>query len=161
MIDQTAEEIDSVRLVIFRLGTKVCAVDIKSIVEIIYYKTVTTVPEVPEFIEGIIDLRGAIIPVIDLRKRFNTGVSEQAEHILIVQIASKKMGLMVDLVEDIFSVSQKDIQEADKILDCPSPAINGVCKIGERLILVLDLTRLWSSSELNEIQNKFESSNKA
>jgi purine-binding chemotaxis protein CheW len=151
MKNDTVEQVQWLRLVSFNLGVKTYAVDIRSIVEIIYHRAITGVPEGPEFIEGIIDLRGAIIPVVDLRKRFHADASPKPEHILIVRVSSKKVGLIVDRVSDVFSVRKGEIHSAEEILDHKTIAVKGVCKLMDQLILVVDLACLWVPEELSRM----------
>ena len=151
MKSETMEQVQWLRLVSFNVGVKTYAVDIRSIVEIIYHREITGVPEGPEFIEGIIDLRGAIIPVVDLRKRFHADASTKPEHILIVRVSSKNVGLIVDRVSDVFSVRKTEIHSAEEILDHKTIAVKGVCKVMDRLILVVDLACLWIPEELNKM----------
>jgi len=149
-----SQESGEIRLVNFILGEREYAIDIAAVVEIIYHREPTRIPEAPESIEGIVDLRGTMIPVVDLRRRFNVDASRKPEHILVVKLFSKEIGLMVDQVSDVFSISAREIHPAEEILDHKSPAIKAVCKVKDRLVLIVDLGHLWSGSELNRIADE-------
>lgn len=131
------------RLVNFYIGSKEYAVEIASVAEIVPFRPVTQVPEIDAVIEGVIELRGSVLPVIDLRRRFSSAIDSAPEHILIVRMASRLIGLVVDRVTEVFWVDESALHPAEQWLDRPLDCVKGVCKTGDRLILVLHLEKLW------------------
>jgi purine-binding chemotaxis protein CheW len=150
---------DAMQIVTFQVGGEEYGLDIRSITEVIRPLKITPLPRMPEFIEGVINLRGVIIPVVDLRKRFSPGKTDQqlkTVRIMIVRGAvpseagdgKELLGLLVDSVKEVLSILQKDIE--------PPPAaatgqnaefISGMGKVGERLVIFLDITRILSRQE--------------
>lgn len=154
---------DTMQIVTFQVGNEEYGLDIRSITEVIRPLKITPLPRMPEFIEGVINLRGAIIPVVDLRKRFSPGNAAphpKTQRIMIVRGAvpgeagdgKELLGLVVDAVQEVLSIPKKDI--------APPPAaatgrnaefISGMGKIGERLIIFLDITRILSKQECSAL----------
>lgn len=138
------------QLVNFRINMKDYALDINKIIEIISYKDVTSIPRLPSFIEGVVDLRGTIIPVIDLKKRLDLTLAANAipNHILIVKIHGAKIGIIVDEVKEVIGVEEGSIQPPPEIFkDKESEYLMGICKFKERLILILDVESLFTHNE--------------
>ncbi len=147
------------QLVGFIIGEELFGVDILKVQEIIKETPITPIPDSPEFIEGVINLRGNIIPVIDLRKRLKLLQQEKAgpSWIIILNINGRVTGFIVDSVTQVLKV------QADKILPPPeivaaglkNQYITGVCKIDERMLILLDFNRILLVEEfkkLNELK---------
>ncbi len=102
---------DSTNLVTFRLGNGEYAIDIMQAKEIIKMEKITLIPNAPEFVEGVINLRGNIIPIIDLKKRFNLEETEGDKNtgIIIVKIEDVDMGIIIDAISKVVSISNSDI----------------------------------------------------
>ena len=141
----------------FFLGEKEYAVDIGSVREVIYGKKISPLPGAPDYFEGLIDLRGIIIPVINLAKRLHitSGVSLSQNglsgHIIIVEIDRKKVGFIVDRVEDVVVIEKDSVQSAQNLIELPLPVIEGVFRYKDRLILLLYLERLFTEAVQNLI----------
>jgi purine-binding chemotaxis protein CheW len=155
----TAVVEETTQIVTFQVGGEEYGLDIKSITEVIRPLKITPLPRMPEFIEGVINLRGVIIPIVDLRKRFSlakTAGNPRTMRMVITRGAfiadagrSKELlGLLVDVVNEVLHVPLKDIE--------PAPAaatgqhaefITGMGKVGDRLIIFLDITRILSRQE--------------
>jgi len=139
-----------IQLACFRIGTEMYALDILRIKEIIRPQRLTPVPKAPAFIEGVINLRGVVIPVIDLRKRFdqpNTD-SDRKTRVIICSLAGKILGLMVDEVAEVRRYSRKEVQPAPKFLKGKGAEFFlGVCRRDDDLVMLLDLERILSSDE--------------
>ncbi len=141
----------------FFLGEKEYAVDIASVREVIYGKKISPLPGAPDYFEGLIDLRGTVIPVIHLGKRLQVGksaslpASELSGHIIIVEINSKKVGFIVDRVEDVVVIEKDSVQSAHNLIELPLPVIEGVFRYKGRLILLLYLERLFTEAVQNLI----------
>ncbi|MDO9081118.1 MAG: chemotaxis protein CheW [Desulfuromonadales bacterium] len=140
-----------VKLATFRVGTDLYAVDILRIKEIIRPIKVTTVPNSPPAIEGVINLRGAVIPVIDLRKRFAvaTIVDGRATRMVICLVFRRLFALVVDEVVEVRSYGREELQSAPKFFQGQETDIFlGVAHRGDDLLLILDLERFLSLSRM-------------
>jgi purine-binding chemotaxis protein CheW len=147
-------EIKEIQVACFRLADDYYAVDIMRIKEIIRPQKLTSLPKAPSFIDGVINLRGAVIPVVDLRKRFEMPPRESSSstRLLIVRLADQTLGLVVDDVTEVITVPVKDIK--------PPPAVSegvmanyllGVCLAGDVLVMLLDIDRLLTSHEVSAL----------
>jgi purine-binding chemotaxis protein CheW len=111
---------------------------------------VTPLPRSLDFVEGVINLRGEVIPVIDLRKRFNLPAVDRTEEsrIIIVEVEERMVGLTVDSVSEVIRLSNKQIQEApNQVAGEQTNLIMGVGKIEERMLIILNLERILTSEE--------------
>jgi purine-binding chemotaxis protein CheW len=142
------------RIVRFEASGSEYAVPIERIKEIIYAKAVHPLPGVLEGIEGVIDLRGAVIPVIDSRKKLNAAAVPSAapEHILIVEVRRLKVGLIVDRVNEVMAVREDQIQKTGPFMDQNTAYVEGIYRAGERLIILLNLEQLWTAGEMSEME---------
>lgn len=143
-----------VQLACFLIGGEMYALDILRIKEVIRPLKVTVVPNAPSFVEGVINLRGAVIPVVDLRKRF--GVSQiqtgQKTRIIICVVSSKVLGLVVDEVIEVRRYTRAEVQPAPNLAKGrDSEFFVGVCRRGDDLVMVLDLEKILNSAEKNEL----------
>lgn len=144
------------QLVSFWIDGKEYAVDLKRIIEIIYYRPAIALPEAPEFIEGVLDLRGKVIPVLDLRKRLKLLSSNPVEskHIIVVRSREKILGVIVDEVIQVTRVLEDEIQSPQTILkNSGSRYLQGVCKVDDRLIFILSLDSLLSDEERTQMED--------
>lgn len=145
-------EIDegTTNLVTFRLGSGEYAIDIMQAKEIIKMEKITLIPNAPYFVEGVINLRGNIIPIIDLKKRFNLEESEGDKNtgIIIAKIEDVDMGIMIDSVSKVVSMPNSDIQPPPSMLQgIGQRYIKGVGKMEDKLLVVLDLDKLFTNEE--------------
>ncbi len=147
------------QLVVFRLGDEEFGVDILQVREIERVEHgVTRVPKSPAFVEGVINLRGDIIPIVDLRKRFGLVVRSigHESRVIIVEVNGNMIGMMVDAVVEVLRVNASTVENAPSITKgVDAFFLSGVAKIGERLIILLDLERALSAEEasmLNEMK---------
>lgn len=144
------EKEGSRQLVNFRIDRKDYALDINKIIEIISFKEVTPIPRLPSFIEGVVELRGMVIPVIDLKKRLGLTLASNVmpNHILIVKIHGTKIGIIVDEVKEVIGVEEGSIQSPPEFFkDKESEYLMGICKFKDRLILILDVECLFTRGE--------------
>jgi purine-binding chemotaxis protein CheW len=143
----------------FFLGEKEYAVDIGSVREVIYGKKISPLPAVPDYFEGLIDLRGVVIPVIHLGKRLQVARQAAPEKIfsgefgqvLIVEIDRKKVGFVVDSVSEVILIEKNLVQSAQNLIEQPLPVIEGVFRYQGRLILLLCLERLFTEAVFHQI----------
>lgn len=155
-------EIDegTTNLVTFRLGSGEYAIDIMQAKEIIKMEKITLIPNAPYFVEGVINLRGNIIPIIDLKKRFNLEESEGDKNtgIIIAKIEDVDMGIMIDSVSKVVSMANSDIQPPPSMLQgIGQRYIKGVGKMEDKLLVVLDLDKLFTNEEDDSASEEEES----
>jgi purine-binding chemotaxis protein CheW len=144
-----------IQLACFRIGTEMYALDIMRIREIIRPQRLTPVPKAPPFIEGVINLRGAVVPVVDLRKRFEQPAAgpERRTRILICALAGKVIGLMVDEVAEVRRYTRQEIQPAPQFLrGRGSEFFLGVCRRDDQLVMLIDLEKILSSGERIDLE---------
>lgn len=138
--DQLSGEI--AHLVCFRLGEEEYGVDIGGVQEINRMMPITRVPRAPAFMKGVINLRGQLIPIVDLRQRFGMAAVEptKATRIVVVEIGHNRVGLIVDGVSEVLKIPIEHIEAAPNMMtDVQGGYIRGVGKSGERLIVLLEL----------------------
>ena len=141
---------DLLQLVSFNLGKEEFAVDILKIQEINRMVEITKVPKSPEFVEGVINLRGKVIPIIDLRKRFNLPGSENTKQtrIVVVDIDNMVVGLVVDAVSEVLRLPANTVEPPPPIVaGIDSEYISGVGKLEDRLLILLELDKVLSKDE--------------
>ena len=145
----------TLQVVSFALGNEEYGVDIAQVQEINRMVGITRVPWAPQFIEGVINLRGQLIPIIDLRERFGMVRSERTKNtrIVVTEIGNKRPGMVVDSVSEVLRLPVEQIEDApDLVAGGDTEYIRGVGKMGDRLIIVLDLGRVISADEKAELQ---------
>jgi purine-binding chemotaxis protein CheW len=145
----------TLQAVTFALGSEEYGVDIAQVQEINRMVTITHVPRAPRFMEGVINLRGQLIPIIDLRTRFGMERSERTKNtrIVVTEIGNKRIGMVVDSVSEVLRIPVEQIEDApDLVAGVDTEYIRGVGKMGDRLIIMLDLSRVISGNEKGELQ---------
>jgi purine-binding chemotaxis protein CheW len=138
-----------IQLASLTVGGEEYAIDIMRIKEIIQPQKITSVPRVPAFIEGVIELRGAILPVVDLRKRFDLPATPptRASKYIIVGIEGRIVGLIVDAVGEVLRVPASEISAPPALQGDAGQYFSGVCRHDGRIVFILDLDRILTSSE--------------
>ncbi|MBO9540963.1 chemotaxis protein CheW [bacterium] len=140
------------QLASFRLAEEEYAVDISAVQEIVRMSSITRVPRAPSFVEGVVNLRGKIVPVIDLRRRFGMASAEptKATRIIIVDVAGKTVGLIVDAVREVLRLDSEAVSATPELVanGIDASFFKGVGQLGDRLIILLDLQRLLSMEEI-------------
>ena len=132
------------QLVIFDLAEETYGVDIGSVREIIRIQEITKVPRTPEFVEGVINLRGKVIPVIDLRKRFGFGQADATKdtRIVVVDIGDNDIGVVVDAVTEVLRLAADAVEPPTGLITTTdSDYLLGIAKLESRLIILLDLQK--------------------
>lgn len=141
---------EEIQLACFRVGGELYALDILRIKEIIRPQKMTPVPKAPAFVEGLINLRGAVIPVVDLRKRFDLSAFSESRksRVIICTVAGKIIGLLVDEVAEVRRYSRQEIYPSPQFLRGKGTEFFlGVCRRGDDLVMLLDLDRILTSGE--------------
>ena len=144
------------QLVLFDLSNEAYGVDISAVHEIIRMQPVTKVPRTPTFVEGIINLRGKVIPVIDLRKRFGFDVAEQTKdnRIVVVDIYGENIGIIVDAVTEVLRIPADSVEPpSDIITTTDSDYLLGIAKVDGKLIILLDLNKILSTDEISTVSD--------
>lgn len=148
---------ESKQLVIFKLGDEEFGVDILQVREIEKLdQQITRVPKSPAFVEGVINLRGEIVPIVDLRKRFGLVVRQAGNEarIIIVDISDGQVGMIVDSVVEVIRLNVSAIENAPPITrGVDAYFLSGVAKINDRLIILLNLERALSPEEVKELES--------
>lgn len=133
------------QLVTFSLGSEEFGVDIMRVQEIIRIPPITRVPKAPSYVEGVINLRGNVIPVISLRSRFGMTRVEETDlsRIIVLQVQNKVFGIRVDAVTEVMRLDSEGIEPPPPVaIGMDSQFIRGVGKIGERLLILLNLDHI-------------------
>lgn len=136
---------EEIQVVAFQLGNEEYAVDILNVQEIIRLLNITRVPRTEKHIEGVINLRGNIIPVINLHTRFNLGSTgnEEDKRIIVFQFDDIKAGIIVDEVSEVLRISRMEIESTEKVYSAiDTEHIKGIAKIDGRLLILLDLLKI-------------------
>ncbi|HEX3467641.1 MAG TPA: chemotaxis protein CheW [Candidatus Elarobacter sp.] len=147
---------ETIQVVSFKLGAEEYGVDIAQVQEINRMVSVTHVPRAPHFMEGVINLRGQLIPIIDLRTRFGMPRAEHTKNtrIVVTEIGTKRVGMVVDSVSEVLRLPIEQIEDAPEMLSgVDTEYIRGVGKIEDRLIILLDLARIISLAERRELES--------
>lgn len=154
-----SEKEQLMQLVGFQIGKELFGVDILMVQEIIRQVSITAVPNSPDFVEGVINLRGDIIPVIDLRKRLDLYIKKDHlnEHnwILILDINGRVTGFIVDKVTEVLKIEESAIEHAPDIIvkGLENQYIRGVVDIESKLLILLDFNRILLLDELKQLKD--------
>lgn len=144
---------DGSQFLTFQLGDELYGVDILRVQEIKGYTAVTRIPNTPPHIKGVLNLRGTIVPIVELRTKFGMPTIDYTMFtvIVVVVVKEKIMGLVVDAVSDVLNIDKKDIQPPPQFgAKVDISFLNGIGKSGEKLIALLDMDKLLSDEELLE-----------
>ncbi|KKH93383.1 chemotaxis protein CheW [Methanosarcina sp. 1.H.T.1A.1] len=152
---QTVNVDNTIQVIVFNLGEEIYGVEISQIKEIILPTQITRIPNVPDFVEGILNLRGQIAVIINLRKRLGKEPKKNDENtrIIVIEYDNATIGMMVDSVSEVKYLSSKNIEEIPRFLALTdeSKFLMGVGKLEDGLLTLMDLKELFSEEELNEI----------
>jgi purine-binding chemotaxis protein CheW len=135
----------------FTLGPEEYAIDILKVQEIRGYENPTTIANAPEFLKGVINLRGTIVPIVDMRIKFNVGKVEYTPFtvVIILNIGGRVVGIVVDSVSDVTMLRADQIRPAPEFAaTVDTKYINGLGTLGERMLIVVDIEKLMLSSEM-------------
>lgn len=150
------------QLVVFGLGKEEFGIDISRVREIVLIQNITSIPQAADFVEGIVNLRGQIVPIVDLCRRFRVAKAstgeESARRIIVVNIGEQNIGILVDGVSEILRIPDESMEPTPPIVAAGIGAnfIKGVAKVDDRLIIVLDLDQIFSSDEKEVLAQSVE-----
>lgn len=157
----TGEIAESRQYLTFRLGKEVFAIDVATVREVLDRTTITAIPRTPDFMRGVINLRGAVVPVVDLRLCFDMTKTENTRNtcIVVVEVTlegeSAVIGALADSVEEVIDLDPKQIEPAPRIgTQIRTDFIRGMGKRDAQFIMILDIDRVFSADELAAIRRQ-------
>jgi purine-binding chemotaxis protein CheW len=156
-IDETMEDTQKGKFLTFAVGKEDYGIEIKNVTEIIGIQEITGMPELPPYVKGIINLRGKIIPVMDVRLKFKKEPIEYNDRtcIIVVEIMSLSIGLIVDNVAEVLNIDDENIvPPPDVKTGFHNRYVSGIGKVDNTVKLILDCNRLLSEDEVEAITNK-------
>lgn len=154
----TAEQ----QIVVFDLAGETYGADINAVREIVRMQSITSIPQAPHAIEGVINLRGKVNPVMDLRKRFGLPVSEESKdsRIVVVDIGEQDIGLIVDAVAEVNRIPSDLIEvPSSVVMSSETDYISGIAKFGDQMIILLDLNKVITTTDLTAVNEEIASGN--
>ncbi|MEO8630324.1 MAG: chemotaxis protein CheW [Betaproteobacteria bacterium] len=140
----------------FKLGTEEYGIDILRVQEIRGYDTVTAIANAPQFIKGVINLRGVIVPIVDMRIKFNLGRPEynQFTVVIVLNVAGRVIGMVVDSVSDVLMLPADQIKPAQEFaVAFDASYVVGLATLDERFLILVDIERLMRSDEMALIES--------
>jgi len=156
---QTSEELaagGNIReLLTFKLGDEEYGIDILRVQEIRGYDAVTTIANTPDFIKGVINLRGIIVPIVDMRIKFHLGSVTYSELtvVIILNVAKRVVGIVVDGVSDVIALTAEQIKPAPEFnSSLDMEYITGIGSVDERMIIVVDIEKLMTSRDMDLVE---------
>jgi len=151
----TEEDTQKDRYLIFSIDKDSYGIEIKYVTEIIGIQSITQVPELPDYIKGIINLRGKIIPVIDVRLRFRKETKEYNDRtcIIVVDINDMSVGLIVDSVSEVVTINEADVSELPQInRESQNRFVKNIGKIGNEVRMLLDCQKLLTDEDYDTLK---------
>lgn len=142
--------VERAQLVVFRVGAERYAADVFSVERVLRFQRPRTIPNVPAWLDGVIDYAGRAVPVIDLRTRFDLPVSSDPEHarIIVLNVANELLAATVDGVDEVVTVDARDLEEPPAIFrGLARQYLRAILRRGEQVIVVLDVAQLLNSRE--------------
>ncbi len=146
---------DGIQIVVFGLNDETCGVDTSQVREIIKFEKLTKMPQMPKFIDGVINIRGSVVPVVNLNKRFELGEMEitKKAKIIITEIDTKQVGFLVNDVFEIYKLESESIETTPKLIQKVDNAyLKSVGKKDEKLISILDLEAILTDLEIKKLE---------
>lgn len=143
------------QIVVFKLGGEDYGIEINQVREIIRKREITPVPRQPPYVEGVINVRGTIIPVVNLKKRFGlAGDPSTQPHTIIVESGDGLVGILVDSVSEVIRVPRDRIHKPPSVsMSVDSQYLRGICRVGDRLLIYLNVTKVVSALPVNSLRS--------
>ncbi len=155
--DETDDEIQENKFLMCKIGEETYGIDIQHVTDIIELQKITEVPDMPEYVRGVINLRGNVIPVIDMRLRFGMDSKEFDDRtvITVVNIKSYSIGFIVDTATEVVDIPEKNIDPAPSFHESgkQNKYIAGLGKLEDQVIILLDMEKLVGEREIESIQS--------
>jgi purine-binding chemotaxis protein CheW len=159
MSDEKKGSTAAVQYLAFKLGNEVYAVDVARVREILDFPPITKVPRTPEFMRGVINLRGSVVPVVDMRLKFGMSMTEKSVNTCIVVVEAlvenelTTIGALADSVQEVIELDPGSIEPPPKIGSrIKVEFLKGMGKIGESFLMILDIDRVFTSNELSLVK---------
>ncbi len=150
------EKTKEYQLVVFSIGDEEFGVDISQVREIVRLIAITYLPKAPTFVEGVVNLRGQVVAVIDLSKRLNISSKPRGDttRIIIIEIEGLTVGMIVDSVSEVLRLSSDSVEEVPSIIETEVQEhfISGVGKLKDRLLVLLDLKNVLTTEEIHHVE---------
>ena len=156
-LDDDDEDTQKDKFLTFRVGDEDYGIEIRRVTEIIGIQKITAVPDMPEFVKGVINLRGKVIPVLDMRRRFALEDRDYDERtcIVVVNVAEAAVGLVVDTVNEVADIPEEQIEPAPEINKAGNNRmLQGLGKVGEEVKILLDVDKLLYEEESGDNKEK-------
>jgi len=151
----TKKEVNDGKVLTFVLGEEEYGIEILKVREILGLLDITTVPQTPDYMKGVFNLRGKVIPVIDLRLKFSMQEEEHTQEtcVIVVEVNNMQIGVIVDSVSEVVDIGSGDIEETpDFGQGIDTDFIMGLGKVNEKIIILLDIERVLTSEELETVK---------
>ncbi|HEO64384.1 MAG TPA: purine-binding chemotaxis protein CheW [Spirochaetes bacterium] len=142
------------QLVTFTISEETYGLEILKVQEIVRLPQVTKLPKAPAFVKGVIDLRGSVIPILDLREKFGIDTIAYSEktRVIILETSGKKIGIIVDTVSKVIQVEEKDIAPPPNVITGgDNQFISGVIRLEDKLIILLDIGNMFSEETISQL----------
>lgn len=141
------------KIIIFKILEKEYAINVLNVIQVVRRRPIITVPEAVNFIEGVIAWRGKVVPLVNLRKKFASAASDfaPASRFIITKVKEHNLGIIVDSVTDVLTVSDESVEAPDEVLK-DALYLEGVIKFNQRIILLIDIEKLFSQEEESSIK---------
>ncbi|MCR6096064.1 chemotaxis protein CheW [Salipaludibacillus agaradhaerens] len=146
---------DDMKVIVFQLKDEEYGVEVEQVRSIERVQHITRVPSTPDFVEGVINLRGVVTPIIDLRKRFSIEGIDHSEttRVIIVTVGNMEVGLVVDAANDVIDIPKSAVEPPPEVVGgLEAEYIRGVAKLEKRLLILLNLDKVLNAEEMNELQ---------
>ncbi len=144
------------QIVGFRVGRETFGIPIAQVHEIVRVPEITAVPNAPEFVEGVMNLRGKIVPVVDMRKRFGEQLPQPSNRnrVVVAEVDRKLVGLIVDTASEVLKIPSSQVEPAPSVFqEAELTYVTGMGKLRDRLIILIDLSKVLQHGELRPVTN--------
>ncbi|PRO65209.1 chemotaxis protein CheW [Alkalicoccus urumqiensis] len=162
-MEQTETAVDNLKVIVFQLKDEEYGVEVNQVKSIERVEHITRVPRTPEFVEGVINLRGVVTPIIDLRSRFQIENADHSEatRVIIVTVDGMDVGLIVDAANDVIDIASSAVEPPPEVVGGVEAAyIRGVAKLEKRLLILLNLDKVLNPEEVAEVKEMESGSSK-
>ncbi len=160
---QVTSETSAIQYLTFKLGEEIYAVDVAKVREILDYSPITKVPQTPEFMRGVINLRGSVVPVVDMRLKFSMSPTVKSVNtcIVVVEVILEGeptiIGALVDSVQEVIELEPTQIEPPPRMgTHLNVEFLRSMGKIGEKFIMILDIDKVFSTSEIIAVQEALQ-----
>ena len=147
------------QMISFSIGEEDYGVDIQEVKEVIRIREITQLPKAPTFVKGVINLRGDVIPIIDLREKFGLEQQDYTDvtRVIVVEVDGKSIGMVVDRVSNVIKIPQDEIEPPPPLVgDLSGEYLRGIGKLGEKLIVLISIDKILTTDEKIELKKMEE-----